>query len=163
MVGRDLSDCGQDMIYAEGQAERGERRLATRKVLGHQTHECDEDGAHSVEPPPRPTDSGRQQDVVPADDTGGELDAASVLDFIDDLLDVVQRAGESCGEAIGQQAEGLLSCWAIPARNACARRVESRVGADVVKSATTPRMSGTSKESCRLPRPLANVLLAGEA
>lgn len=162
-VGRDLPEYGQDELDAEGQAEGGERRLATLKAFGHQTDERDEGRTHCVEAPSGPTDGAGQQHVVPADEMSCGLDRSGLLDLIDDMLDVLQRAGQSRGEAVGKQAESLLSCWAIPARNACARQVESRVRADVVKAATTPRMSGTSIKSCRLPLLSVNVFLAGEA
>lgn len=163
VVGRNRPECRQDELDAEGQAEGGERRLAALEALGHQADERDQGGAHGVETPPCPTDGAGQQHVVSADDVSGDLDRSGLLDLVDHILDVVQRAGKPRGEAVSEQAEGLTLCWAIPARNACARRVEPRVGADAVKATTTLRVPGTSLEACQLPRLLVNVFLAGEA
>lgn len=163
VVGRNRPECWQDELDAEGQAEGGERRLAALEALGHQADERDQGGTHGLESPPCPADGAGQQHVVSADDVSGSLDRSGLLDLVDNLLDVLQRAGEPRGEAVGEQAERLPLLWTIPARNACARWVEPRVGADAVKAATTLRVPGTSLEACQLPRLLVNVFLAGEA
>jgi len=163
MVGRDLPKCWQYDLDAERLAEGGESRLATFETLGHQADERDEGGMHHVEASPGPTDGAGQFHVVPADHVCCGLNGADLFDLIDDMLEVVQCSGEPRSKTVGKQAEALLTFGAIPARNTCSRRIESGVRADVAKTAAAARMPGTSIKSCRLPRFLANVFLAGEA
>ena len=53
-----------------------------------------------------------------AHDVSCNLNSAYPFDLIDDLLEVTDATGKPRGETISEQAEGLLSFGAVPARNA---------------------------------------------
>ena len=67
-----------------------------------------------------------------------------------------------CCQAIGQQAEGSVTLWAIPASDAGPTRSLARVGTVSCERASAVRMVRTTFQPCIAPRPHVNILLAGK-
>ena len=76
-------------------------------------------------------------------------------------LDLGQGARQSCRQTVRQQTEGAMTFATVPAGKQGPGRGDALVGAMAGKSATTLRMQRTTRQTCTLPRLLANVLLAG--
>lgn len=162
VVGGDVAESRQDELDAERLAKGGEGRLAMPESFVHQAADGTEGGADGVNATASPADGARQLDIVSADEMSGGLHGVEPLDLADDALDVAQRAWEPGGEAVGEQTERPLRSWTVPAGNVRASRIEPLVGAESVKPAAAFGMQRALVQSCRVPRLLGNVFLAGE-
>jgi len=113
-----------------------------------------------MNPSADPTQRAGQLNVQAQLPTGG-LHTRGLFDSTHHRLDLGQGARQSCGQTVRQQTEGAMTFATGPAGNQGPRRGDALVGAMAGKSATTLRMQRTTRQTCTLPRLLANVLLAG--
>jgi len=64
--------------------------LATKEELGEQANERREDSVYPLHAPSGPADCARQPDRVAAHPIGGRLQALSLLDFGNHLLEITE-------------------------------------------------------------------------
>ena len=119
-------------------------------------------GDHRLEAPAYPAQRPGQLDIQ-AQPVGRHLTACGLLGGNDDLFDLLQRAREASGKAIGQQAEGTVTLGAVPTRNPGPGWIDPLIGAVARKRTTACRMQRAAFQSCILPGLVLNVLFAGEA
>ncbi len=123
----------------------------------HHSHERRADPAPTA---PQPAHDSGQFDLRPQI-TSGPLHAQP-LRKLARRLDLVQAAAQAAGQTVGQQTEGLLRKWAVPARHPHPRRHHPRVAAVPRQAAAALGMPRTRLEPCLTPGSFANVLLAGQ-
>jgi len=139
-----------------------DRRRAALQVLRHHRHDDRQQRVHPGQPPAHPAHRAGQADRHGAQCVGTGLHAARALGGSDDLLDLRQGARKPGRQMIGQQAECLVTPWAIPASDVRSRRALALVGAVAGEPTAPMRVQRTAFQPCLAPEFSGTVLLAGK-
>lgn len=86
--GRDLPQSRQAVLEVESETDGPHGGLAAKEELGEQANERREDRLYSLHAASSPADRARQPDRVAAHPIGGRLQALSLLDFGNHLLEL---------------------------------------------------------------------------
>lgn len=162
-IGGDGAQLHQSALAAQAATELAQGGRTAQEVLGQQADQNDQGGVHLTHPSACPADSAGQFHRISAQGIGGLGQAGRRLGGDDDRLEPFQGTRESSRQAIRQQAKGLMSLGAVPARDQGARRVLAGVGAMTGEAAAPAGMGRTVMKTCLSPRLPSNVGLAGEA
>jgi hypothetical protein len=109
-----------------------------------------------------PAHCAREQHLVPPHFLRRGFQTCGLLDFDDDLLHLSQGRRQPRREAVREQAESGVALLAVAARDPRARRLHALIGGVARETAPALRVQRAARQSCRAPRLLLNVLLAGQ-
>lgn len=162
MRGNDFSQLVQGAVGIQSMSKRGHGRLATGELFRDEVKKNRQCGMYVVGTAACPADRTRQGDVVGAHVVGCHFQALGLLDLSDHLFEIGETPGESGGKAIGQQAEGALTLWAVPTGNMGARRIGPFISTVARQRTPAVRMQRATFQGCIPPGLSSNVFLAGE-
>lgn len=120
-----------------------------------------QDRLDRLDPPTHPPNRPRQLDIL-AQPVGGGCQARCLLDGHHDLLQLIKRAGQTSGKAVGEQGERAALQRTVPTGNEGTGRRDPGIGAVTGETTAATGMERATRQACLEPCLLANVLLAGQ-